>query len=140
MYWAPHRWIGLNAEYQYEKIERDMEFTFGVNEMTTQRLPLGASFHHPSGVSAMARVTYYNQKGTFLLPLANDAPENFVNDRDRFWLCDASISYRLPERYGTIIIGAKNLFDQSFKFYDTDTLNPAIQPERMFFAKIILSI
>ena len=140
MYWAPHRWFGLNAEYHYEKIDREMEFTFGVKEMTTQRLPLGASFYHPSGLSAMVKATYYNQEGTFLLPLANDAPENFVNASDKFWLLDASISYRLPERYGMIIVGAKNLFNQSFKFYDTDTLNPSIQPDRMFFAKINLSL
>ena len=60
--------------------------------------------------------------------------------RDRFWLCDAAVSYRLPERYGMVIIGAKNLFNQSFKFYDTDESNPSVQPSRMFFAKINLSL
>jgi Tfp pilus assembly protein PilF len=140
MYWAPHKWFGLNAEYQYEKINRDEEFTLTVKELTTQRIPLGASFFHPSGLSAKATATYYDQSGQFQAgvdPITGTAI--FVDDSDQFWVFDASISYRLPERYGMIIIGAKNLFNQTFKYYDTNPLNPAIQPDRMFFAKINLS-
>jgi len=140
MNWAPHNWFALNAEYQYEKIERDMEFTFGVAEMKTHRVPLGINFHHPFGLSAMVKATYYDQDGEFLLPLADPLPGNFVSDKDQFWLVDAAISYRLPQRYGIITVGAKNLFDESFQYYDTDELNPAVRPARMFFARFTLSI
>ena len=62
-----------------------------------------------------------------------------MSGEDQFWVCDAAVSYRLPKRYGFVSVGAKNLFDQSFKYYDTDPGNPAIQPSRMFFVKATLA-
>ena len=88
----------------------------------------------------MVKVTYFDQKGSFLPQGADALPENLVPGKDRFWLCDTGIGYRLPQRYGMITIGAKNLFDKSFHYYDTDIQNPAIQPDRVFFAKVTLSI
>jgi len=138
-YWSPHRLVSLNAEYQREKLNRSAEFTVGVKELETQRIPLGVNFFHPSGLSASVRATYYDQNGQFSKTDPNTGAEFFASDSDRFWLCDAAISYRFPKRYGMISIGAKNLFNQSFKYFDTDELNPAIQPGRTAFAKINLS-
>ena len=50
-----------------------------------------------------------------------------------------AISYRLPKRFGFITVGAKNLFNQSFKYFDTDPWNPAIQPDRMVYCKVTLA-
>ena len=36
-------------------------------------------------------------------------------------LTDVAINYRLPKRYGFITVGATNLFDREFEFFDTDT-------------------
>jgi tetratricopeptide (TPR) repeat protein len=133
--WTPHPWVALRAEYQYEHIKRDEELTDGVKEMDTHRLPLGVNFFHPSGLSASLTTTYYDQNGTF--------DRFFVgleDGSDTFWLTDASISFRLPKRYGFITVGAKNLFDQDFKYYDLDWKNPAIQPTRFFFGKITLAL
>jgi hypothetical protein len=139
--WAPHRWISLNAGYQYEKTERGFGGNFNVAEMETQRVPLGGNFFHPSGFSAGVKATWYDQKGTFLIPNAPlPTPDFFAQDSDKFWLVDAAISYRLPQRYGMIILGAKNLFDQQFKYQDTDVNNPTVQPTRTFFAKINISL
>jgi hypothetical protein len=57
----------------------------------------------------------------------------------------------LPKRWGLITIEAKNLFNEAFKYQDTDTastsiggldstlaLNPLISPERLILAKITL--
>jgi len=60
-------------------------------------------------------------------------------DDDHFWVVDASLSYRLPKRYGLITLEVRNLFDEEFNFQDTDALNPQIQPDRMILGKIILS-
>jgi hypothetical protein len=49
---------------------------------------------------------------------------------------DASISYRLPQRYGFVTIGAANLFDQEFRYFERDINNPSIQPDRMVFARM----
>ncbi len=138
LYWTPHAWFALNASYSYEKIEREDQFNIGVKNLKTQRMPLGAGFFHPSGLNAMLRATFVDQNGEFN---RLDAPEGiFESGSDRFWLVDAAISYRLPQRYGFISVGANNLFDKQFQFYDTDIANPTIQPQRMFYARITLSI
>jgi tetratricopeptide (TPR) repeat protein len=141
LYWTPHKWLALKTEYQYEKFERDIQFTFNVKEVKTHRVPLGFNFHHPSGLSAGLQATYYDQEGDFE-PL-EVPPGVLVPGDDQFWLVDASISYRLPKRYGFITVGAKNLFDEDFQYFDTNVgtniQNPTIQPDRMLFARVTLS-
>jgi outer membrane receptor protein involved in Fe transport len=55
-------------------------------------------------------------------------------------LVDAALSYRLPKRYGLLTIGVSNLTDEDFEFFDSDRDNPRIQPDRVFFGKITLSL
>lgn len=143
LYGTPHPWVALTAEYLYERNEREeIEAVNALKPKTleTQRVPLGIKFSHPSGLNASFRATYYMQSGSFLPQGADSLPENLVSGSDTFWLCDAGIGYRLPQRYGIISIGAKNLFNQSFHYFDTDILAPAIRPGRLYFAKITLSI
>jgi tetratricopeptide (TPR) repeat protein/opacity protein-like surface antigen len=146
LYWTPHNWLALTAEYQYEKFERGEEFTGidRIKEVKTHRVPLGINFYHPSGLAAMLKATYYNQEGEFqpqgaagFDPFTGNPI--FIHGKDSFWLFDAAISYRLPKRVGFITVGAKNLFDTSFKFADTDPFNPVIQPRRFLFARATLS-
>jgi opacity protein-like surface antigen len=142
LYGTPHKWVSLTGEYSYERLETPEEQyvnTLTPKDLKTQRVPLGINVSHPSGLGAMFKATYYNQKGEFFRNLP-DLTTAIVSDSDTFWLCDAAIGYRLPQRYGILSIGAKNLFNQSFLYYDTDRLNPAIQPDRVFYAKITLSI
>jgi hypothetical protein len=108
----------------------------GVKEMDTHRLPLGINFFHPSGLSASLTTTYYNQDGTF----ERLQTGMLETGSDTFWLTDVAISYRLPKRYGFITVGAKNVFDKEFKYYDLDWKNPAIQPASFFFGKITLAL
>jgi hypothetical protein len=133
VFWTPHPWLALRAEYMVENFSQD---TFGDRfELTTHRLPLGVSFFHPSGVSASLTATYWNQFGRFerIFTGAVEAGS------DHFWTLDAAISYRLPWRYGFVSVGATNLLDQDFKFFDRDTRNPLIQPTRMVFGKVTLA-
>ena len=149
LYWTPHPWFGLSAEYQYERLDREAKFVFGtaigvagIRDVKTHRIPLAINFHHPSGFSAQLKATYVNQEGKFQ---PQGAPF-FIPGGDQFCIVDASISYRLPKRYGLISIGVKNLFNKSFKFQDTDihlgavnaALNPTIQPKRLVFGKFTL--
>ncbi|MDR4499754.1 MAG: hypothetical protein MRK02_17825, partial [Candidatus Scalindua sp.] len=62
-----------------------------------------------------------------------------VQGDDQFWVFDGSISYRLPKRYGLITVGAKNMFDNDFKFQDTDPTNPVISPKPLAFIRFTLS-
>jgi hypothetical protein len=137
LYWTPHKWLGVSGEYLYERFNRDERFALSAKEVKTHYVPLGVSFFHPSGLSAGFRATYVDQKGSFARAITAGT---FEPGEDDFWLVDASISYRLPKRYGFITVGATNLFDEEFKHFDTDVDNPRIQPDSFFFARATLAI
>jgi tetratricopeptide (TPR) repeat protein len=137
LYWTPHPWFGLSAEYQYERFDREREFVAGIRDVKTHRFPIGINFYHPSGFSAQLKATYINQEGKYQ-PLGV-SPDTFIPGEDQFCIVDASISYRLPKRYGLITVGVKNLFNKSFKFQDTDPVSPSIQPKRLVFGKFTLA-
>lgn len=137
LYWTPHDWVGLSAEYMHEKFKRAEEFTLGTKNIDTHSVGLGSNFYHPSGLSAMLKASYYDQDIDFE---RQDAPRGFFESgRDRFWLFDAEVNYRLPRRHGFIAVGAKNIFDKSFKFRGTDLASPTIQPKRMVYGKLTLA-
>jgi hypothetical protein len=136
LYWTPHRWLALSAEYQYERFKRDPDRTGEdeIGKIKTHRIPLGISFFHPVGFSARLRGTYIDQKGDF-----GNTSKGFLHGDDQFWLFDGSIGYRLPKRYGLITIEARNLFDADFNFQDTDPANPSVSPERWVLARFTLA-
>lgn len=141
LYWAPHPWWTVSADYLFEHFKRDAPDNFaGVEEFTklkTHRVPLAARFFHPIGLFADLTATYVYQNGDFIV-------EDFFGPikeqgDDQFWVLDASIGYRLPKRYGLITLAAKNLLDKKFNFQDTDPGNPRILPERSVLLKATLS-
>jgi tetratricopeptide (TPR) repeat protein len=135
LFWTPHPWLALGAEYIFERFERDERFSAGVKELDTHRVPLGIRFFHSSGLNASLTTTYWNQNGEF----EGFAEPGFLSGSNDFWLVDTAIGYRLPKRYGFVTVGATNLFDQEFKFFDVDFANPSIQPDRVFFVRVTLA-
>ncbi len=136
LYWAPQHWLAFNAEYAYEKLDRAVELAQGAKEVETNKVPLGINIYIPFGLSVMVKETYIVQKGDFE---RLSAIGQFEPGSDHFWLCDAAVSYRLPSRYGFVTVGAKNLFDKSFQFFDSDPNNPSIQPKRFIYARATLA-
>ncbi len=137
LYWTPHTWLAVSGEYQYERFDRDKKFVAGIKELDTHRLPFGVSLFHPSGFSAKLKVTYVDQAGDFQ---SQGSEENsFLQKDDRFWIVDAAVRYRLPNRLGFITVEARNLFDERFSFQDTDPTNPQILPARSVFARVTLA-
>ena len=136
LFWTPHRWLALKAQYVFERFEREDELTLGFKDLETHRVPLGISFFHPSGLGASLMATFWHQVGRF----EELAAPVFRSGSDDFWLFDLAINYRLPKRYGFITVGATNLFDENFKYFEVDFDNPTIQPDRMFFARISLAL
>ena len=135
VFWTPHPWWALTAEYMFERF-KSQGLTDQPEKLNTHRVPLGISFFHPSGLSAGLKATYFNQDGKFVLLNRGGVRSG----SDDFWTVDAAVSYRLPKRYGFITVGATNLFDQKFKFFDRDVNNPTVQPDRTFFARITLAL
>jgi tetratricopeptide (TPR) repeat protein len=136
LYWALHEWLALRCGYGYEKFDRDDRNSEGIRKSRTHSVPLGASFSHPSGLSAGLAATYYDQEGEFL----KKDFLNFDSGSSRFWVVDLPIQYRLPKRYGFVGVGATNLFDRKFDYADTDVANPRIQPGRSVYARVTLAL
>jgi tetratricopeptide (TPR) repeat protein len=142
---APHPWFGLRTQYIFERFERDEGcelggarecLTLGFKTVDTHRVPLGVALFHPSGLSAFVTATYWQQEGEFEqleLPV-------FEGGRSTFWLVDLGVNFRLPKRYGFISVGAANVFDEQFDYFEVDFDNPTIQPTRTFYAKFTLAV
>ncbi len=139
LFWTPHPWLAFSGEYQYERFERDKPLVAGVANVRTHRFPLGISFNHPCGISAFVKATYIDQRGIFQhqVPLPPMLP--FEEGEDEFWVVDASLTYRLPKRFGFLSVGAQNLFDRSFHYQDMDPVNPQLQPKRFIYGKFTLT-
>jgi tetratricopeptide (TPR) repeat protein len=130
-FWSPHRWVALTGQVLYERLETKdfVDVTGSPADLDTYRIPLGVRVFHPSGWSAGVTGTYVDQSGKFV---------GGVDDSERFWLLDAAVSYRLPNRRGFVSVGATNLTDRTFRYFDTDTKNPAIQPKRMAYVRVTI--
>jgi tetratricopeptide (TPR) repeat protein/outer membrane receptor protein involved in Fe transport len=138
LYWTLHPWVAISTEYLYERFNRERAFVAGIEHVETHRFPLGVNFHHPCGFSAGLKAVYTDQHGSFQ---PQGSPQNtFVPGSDRFWIVDATTSYRLPKRLGIITLEAKNLFNKSFSFQDTDPVSPVIQPKRSVYLKFTVAL
>jgi len=109
--------------------------TFGFKTMDTHRVPLGLAFFHPSGLNAFVTATYWQQEGQF----EQLEVIEFKEGRSKFWLTDVGVNFRLPKRNGFISVGAANLFDKKFDYFEVDVDNPTIQPKRTFYVKFTLA-
>jgi tetratricopeptide (TPR) repeat protein len=143
LYWTPLSWLAAGPEYQFERFKNPLEFSKDeqITRLNTHRFSLGISFFHPSGFKARLKPTYVDQDGEFVLQPTGPPPPFFISKpgENRFWVFDVSIGYRLPKRRGSITIEAKNLFDETFRFQDTDPSNPSIYPERLILARFTLA-
>jgi len=137
LYWAPHPWLAVSGEYQYERFERDPAFVGPdlFTELKTHRLPVGINFFHPCGLSAWVKGTYVDQEGEFGDPEFGPV----VPGDDQFWVVDVSFGYRLPRRWGLLTVEVRNLFDEEFRFQDMDAASPRIYPERLVSGRITLA-
>jgi tetratricopeptide (TPR) repeat protein len=135
---APHRWLTVGAEYQYEELERAPELVLPFQTVKTHRVPLSARFFHPSGFGAFVGVTYLKQDGDFLT--TNDQGENeYIPGKKDFWVVDAGLRYRLPKRYGFLVAAVSNLTDETTTYQATDPTNLTIRPGRLVYARLVLA-
>ncbi len=137
LFWTPGRWVALRAEYLFEHDERDVLVADGATKVDTHRVPLGVNVFHPSGLGASASATFVRQKGDFG---GFSASVPVRPGSDTFWLVDVALRYRLPGRHGFASVGATNLLDERFSFFDTDVRNVSIQPRRFVFASLTVAL
>lgn len=136
LYWSPQPWLSSSVEYNFERIERDANFTTeNLLGLKTHKLPLAINLFSPSGLTIQFKATYFNQAGDFLYP----ASSLVTHGSNQFWLANFNASYRLPKRYGIISAGVNNLFNKRFSFQDTDPATPRVSPQRLIFLKFTLA-
>jgi outer membrane receptor for ferric coprogen and ferric-rhodotorulic acid len=87
-------------------------------------------------VTATLTTTLVNQHGTF----ARVATGELESGGDQFVVVDGAVSYRLPKRYGFLTVGVRNLFDRTFRYFDTDVANPTLRPTRTIFAQATFAL
>ncbi len=126
LYWTPDDRWATHAEFQAEKLKRDLfNAALGTfTELDTYRLELGAEYFHPSGFSAGFNTTFIQQQGIVASRMQMLEP-----GKDDFVVLDAEIGYRLPNRMGNIVLVGKNLFNTEFNFQETDRNSPSVAPE-----------
>jgi hypothetical protein len=139
LYWTPANWLSASIEYQFERFRNDemVRIAAGFEDLETHKIPIGLRLNHKSGFKASIIATFIKQKGSF-----NDQssdPENFENMSEKFWVIDTSVGYRLPNRIGLVEVGIRNLFDERFRFQETDDAIQTLQPERTVFGKLTLA-
>jgi outer membrane receptor protein involved in Fe transport len=137
--WLPRERISVSAEYLHERIDNSGTFfAQGYSELRTDRLPIHFTFHSGAGLSASLTATYVEQRGTFE---DTSVPPPFppIDAEDSFWVADAAVRYRLKNRLGTVSLSVNNLFDEEFRFQDSDPENPQILPERVILLRFTLA-
>jgi tetratricopeptide (TPR) repeat protein len=122
--------LALTLEYAYE--QRDFDFTqvspVGLFEdsIQTTRLRPEARLSFPFGLFVNARGTRYDQEVDQFDDLSSSARETVETD---FWIGDLSLGYRLPDRWGSVVVDALNLTDQEFIFFRS-SLEERVVPAR----------
>jgi hypothetical protein len=153
--WSSNKLWSLNLEYNYSDLESATNVSAieyngvspdGVLELKTHRLPITINYYHPSGFMIGATATYINQKGIFQGSAITDTPQDA---NESFWSTDLVFSYRLPDKYGLVSLGVKNVFDKEFNFEDRDSYDSlsveasaspsSLIPERVIFGQVSIT-
>lgn len=139
LYWAPDPRWAFRFEAAYEDIERDPLAPLPLpTSVETISFPVSAAYFHPSGLYARAGATFVFQE------VGLPPGSLFPRDDDSFFVVDAGVGYRLPDRRGLIELEATNLLDERFLFQDPNIQdqepgNPAYIPELAVMLRVTLS-
>lgn len=135
LYGLPDNKWAVKSEIQYEQFSRNETIT-GPRTIDTLSIPVNLSYFNFHGL-------FFSLTGTFVRQEI-DRLDNVNNRTENFFLFDASLGYRLPNRRGIISLDARNLFDQSFLFRNlhfqtAEPINPIYLPARTIFTRFTLN-
>ncbi len=139
LYWTPTTRVAVGAEYLEERFYRDVASGIEFEHVRTRRVPLSVSYFDPCGAFGRAKATWFDQDGAFY-PITAPPGTPPVPAENSFWVVDASAGYRLPRRLGILAVDARNVFNRTFRFQETDTAHPAVLPGRAVVVKLTLSL
>jgi hypothetical protein len=138
VYWAPTNNVALTAAYEQEEFSRPLEFTGKelITEVRTRTAPLGLAVHLRNMFFARFVSTYVKQTGDFFSASLDPVPSP---GKDTFWITDVGFGYRLPRRTGTVSVDIRNLFDEEFRFQETDLFARRFARERVILLRASLA-
>ncbi|MDP2223192.1 tetratricopeptide repeat protein [Nitrosomonas sp.] len=146
----------FTSELQYEKFSRNespIRNLIEPNHIDTLSMPTSLNYFNPNGLFFRLTGTYVRQD---LERLSRKASINFykntgeypkdikIEGLDSFYLFDASIGYRLPQRKGLISFEGRNLLDEDFyfrnpQFYGSQPIPPRYSPFRAILVQVTLN-
>jgi outer membrane receptor protein involved in Fe transport len=140
LYWTPHDRLGFSAKLEHGRyLSAPINGTplFNYSDLTIERLPIELRYFSPTGLVLGFRTSHIRDHGTFV----TNTPTRDVLEpgEDRFWLVDAFVGYRLPNRRGLLSLNADNLLDRRFRFQDVDPEDTSLIPERLISFRFTLS-
>ncbi len=150
LYWTPHPHWAIKGEFQFERYKRAHENTLIRNKdpirIHTLSAPVSVEYFHPSGLFSGVTGTFVEQDLTREGDLGKERnPKTTNSGIDAFFLLDAMLGYRLPNRRGILNLEGRNLLDKSFYYRNINNFNPSepinsrFIPERTFFARLTLN-
>lgn len=143
-FWTPIPEVSLSAEFVYDRFESDPgpgtdDFGFPLR-VETFSVPLAARYFHPNGFFAGIGATFVDQE------VDRTAASGGAEGSDSFFLLDAAIGWRFPNRRGIASLEATNLLDEEFEyqddsfreFRDEPSIGPYL-PDRQIMGRITLN-
>lgn len=128
------RWAA-KSEIQFEKFSR-LPTNAGPHQIDTLSIPTSINYFNPNGFFANATGTFVHQEV--------DRIKMINKGSEKYFLVDASVGYRLPNRRGIFSIEAKNIFNEDFlirnpHFETSELFNSRFIPTRTVFARVTLN-
>jgi len=140
-YWLPIPQISFTAGYEHGRYGSEPMPLLGYSHMKTEKLPVEIRYFSRGGLTIGARASHIEQSGDFQTGFAQTplSTPPVAPGEDRFWVLDAFVGYRLPNRRGLLSLTADNLLDETFQFQDVDPTNPSLFPERLISFRFTLA-
>jgi hypothetical protein len=136
LYYLLNDSLATSLGYQYQRETRDMPgIPDNLISVNTHRVPVGFRWFDSSGFGAGITATWLDQSGHFL-----DAGLTEYPGDERFWIVDAGLTYRLPNRWGQVGLEVRNLFDRNNRFQDVDIENRQYLPERVVSLRVTFAL
>ena len=114
-HWAPLPRLALSGSLVLDRYLADAGIATQSGlplQVFTRSLPLALGYFDPSGLFGGIRLSLVSQT------VDRDPVSGGPAGRDRFAVVDVNAGYRLPQRWGTLRVSVKNLFDTSLRYQD----------------------
>jgi outer membrane receptor protein involved in Fe transport len=111
--WTPFAEVAVSGEFIYDLYETDESSDDDLpRKVETIRVPVGVRYFHRSGLFAGVGATYVDQQ------VKRSEMSSLADGKDDFFVVDAAVGWRIPNRLGIVSLEVRNLFDEKFEYQD----------------------